>query len=413
MEKNVLSMDFANSFVTLGGEYFEVETWEIDVYRDGQRPGDVQMFGLRDVRSGRRLLIFIFESDEIKLNARYPGNAGLARINIVRRAFDSGVLNFDEADGLQNYEYRPLDMQDSDLSQQTLVSDSEIRQFMRHKAYWMSYMHPRYPGFPITFYTPEDLNYLGATEADVDRNVLRLKNQGMLDEVKILRKRPGLLDIMKLLHPKYKILPKEVLNRFVKPTEKLIAAYESTLNALANTGAGDALYDLPERQSATYRGPFVFISHSSKDAELALALIDLLRGSLALTTDQIRCSSVDGYRLPVGVNMEGKFREEVNASKVVVGLITPSSLASYYVMFELGARWGANLLLAPLLCGVKASELSGPLSLLNALSANNDAQLHQLVEDIANHLELQVQPAASYVRNITAVRTLVDAIANQ
>jgi hypothetical protein len=75
-------------------------------------------------------------------------------------------------------------------------------------------------------------------------------------------------------------------------------------------------------------------------------------------------------------------------------------------MFELGARWGANLFLAPLLAGVKATELSEPLRLLNALSASNEAQLHQLLRDIADQLELHVQPVASYIRNVSAVKTL-------
>ncbi len=167
-----------------------------------------------------------------------------------------------------------------------------------------------------------------------------------------------------------------------------------------------------EHRPSSHSGLAVFISHSSKDTGLALALIDLLKAGLALTANQIRCSSVDGYRLPVGVNSESKLREEVNAARVVVGLITPSSLASYYVMFELGARWGANLFLAPLLAGVKASDLSGPLSLLNALSASSDAQLHQLVADIAHNLGLPLQPAASYIRNVHAVKALADAITN-
>lgn len=166
------------------------------------------------------------------------------------------------------------------------------------------------------------------------------------------------------------------------------------------------------KQPATHRGLSIFISHSSKDAELALALIDLLKAGLGLVADQIRCSSVDGYRLPVGVNTEGKLREEVNAARVVVGLITPSSLDSYYVMFELGARWGANLFLAPLLAGVKAGDLGGPLGLLNALSANSEAQLHQLLDDISKQLNLQLQPAASYLRHVSSVKALVDAIVN-
>lgn len=305
------------------------------------------------------------------------------RINVIRRAFDAGKLNFDEP--YEEHVYQSLDMKDSDFQQQPLVSDPSIRQLIVHKAYCLSYMHPTNPGlYPVSFDTPEDLDYLGASQADIRRNVVRLVNQGMLDKV---------------------------MNRIGRPTEKLIAAYESAQQNTASDGSRDTLRDMPPQPSATHRGPSIFISHSSKDVDLALALIDLLEAGLALTATQIRCSSVDGYRLPVGVNTEGKLREEVNAAKVVVGLITPSSLSSYYVMFELGARWGANLFLAPLLAGVKAGELSGPLSLLNALSANNDAQLHQLLEDIARHLGLQVQPAASYIRNVTAVKALADAIA--
>ena len=185
-------------------------------------------------------------------------------------------------------------------------------------------------------------------------------------------------------------------------------AIEKIFEQEAAMEVSSILRDKPD----THGGPLVLISHSSKDVELATALIELLKSGIGLLADQIRCSSVDGYRLPVGVNTERKLREEVNAAAVVVGLITPNSLSSYYVMFELGARWGANLFVAPLLAGVEASKLSGPLSLLNALSASNDAQLHQLLADIGNHLGLRPQSAASYLRNVTAVKTLADAIAN-
>jgi hypothetical protein len=159
-------------------------------------------------------------------------------------------------------------------------------------------------------------------------------------------------------------------------------------------------------------GPLVLISHSSKDVDLATALIELLKAGIGLLADQIRCSSVDGYRLPVGVNTETKLREEVNTAAVVIGLITPSSLSSHYVMFELGARWGAGRFIAPLLAGVEASKLSGPLSLLNALSANNDSQLHQLLANIADKLGMRVQAAASYVRNVSSVKALADTVPN-
>jgi TIR domain len=152
----------------------------------------------------------------------------------------------------------------------------------------------------------------------------------------------------------------------------------------------------------------VFISHSSKDADLARVVVDLLTAGLGLLADQIRCSSVDGHRLPIGVNTESKLREEVNAAPVVIGLVTPNSLSSHYVMFELGARWGAEMFIAPLLAGVKTNELSGPLSLLNALSASNEAQLHQLLDNVSTRLNLPLQNTASYLRHLLAVKTLVD-----
>jgi TIR domain len=152
----------------------------------------------------------------------------------------------------------------------------------------------------------------------------------------------------------------------------------------------------------------IFISHSSQDKELADALIDLMRSALGLEANQIRCSSVNGYRLPVGVNTEEKLRKEVTAVPVVVGLITPSSLGSSYVMFELGARWGAELFVAPLLAGVEPGGLRGPLSLINALWATDESQLHQLLEDLSKRLALRLQSTSSYTKHVAAVRRLAD-----
>lgn len=164
-----------------------------------------------------------------------------------------------------------------------------------------------------------------------------------------------------------------------------------------------------EIRGKSHQRLLVFISHSSQDETLAKALIDLLKAAIGLVANQIRCSSVDGYRLPVGVNTEDQLRAEVNATKVVIGLITPSSLASHFVMFELGARWGGKLFLAPLLAGVEPRELKAPLGLLNALSAHKTSQLHQLVENIAQVLGMQMQSAASYSDEINAVKRLAEA----
>ena len=116
----------------------------------------------------------------------------------------------------------------------------------------------------------------------------------------------------------------------------------------------------------------VLISHSSRDAELAQALINLLRSGLGLVPRQIRCSSVDGYRLPAGVNTDAQLRREIKSVKVLIGLLTPNSLSSAYVLLELGARWLNELFMIPLLAGIEPEQMPGPHRAFNALSCTTD-----------------------------------------
>jgi hypothetical protein len=141
----------------------------------------------------------------------------------------------------------------------------------------------------------------------------------------------------------------------------------------------------------------IFISHSTEDSGVAELLANLFHSSLHLSKTDIRCTSVDGYRLPAGVNTDEQLRREVLESPVLVGLISHHSFESAYVLFELGARWGKNAFLAPVLApGVSASILKGPLSSLNALSCGSASQIHQLVSDIGSQLKIIPEPAATY-----------------
>jgi hypothetical protein len=75
-----------------------------------------------------------------------------------------------------------------------------------------------------------------------------------------------------------------------------------------------------------------------------------------------------------------------------------------YVLFELGARWGAGKNLIPLIAhGVPMSILSGPISGLNALRAENSAQLHQLVDDLGRQLSIRPQSPAVFDRALQDV----------
>jgi hypothetical protein len=145
----------------------------------------------------------------------------------------------------------------------------------------------------------------------------------------------------------------------------------------------------------------IFISHSSRDARIAEALVNLLRAALNIRADKIRCTSVDGCRLPGGSLTQEQLRQEIHDVRLLIGLLTKKSSQSAYVLFELGARWGASGILIPLLAtGADVSILPSPLSAYTALRCENRAQIQQLVTNIAAILNIESSDPPAYEKQI-------------
>lgn len=145
----------------------------------------------------------------------------------------------------------------------------------------------------------------------------------------------------------------------------------------------------------------LFISHSSQDVRIVTALITLMRSALNLSASHIRCTSVEGYRFDAGITFDDQLRIELRESKLFLALLTPASIGSAYVLFELGARWGAGLPMIPLLAaGAITANLQGPLKSLNALECDVAAQVHQLIDQIAKALNVQPESPSVYQKCI-------------
>ena len=104
-----------------------------------------------------------------------------------------------------------------------------------------------------------------------------------------------------------------------------------------------------EHNRTNTTGIRIFISHSAKDVALATALVHCLEASLELPDGVLRCTSVHGYKLDPGDNADTSLRQSIEDCFVVVGLITPSSIQSGYVVMELGAAWGLRKKTYPVL----------------------------------------------------------------
>lgn len=91
-------------------------------------------------------------------------------------------------------------------------------------------------------------------------------------------------------------------------------------------------------------------------------------------------------------------------AELFIALITPYSIQSPYVLFELGARWGAGKDFIPLLAsGAGPQHLGGPLSGINALNCSVTSQVHQLVEDSAEILSVKPSAASAYLKPLNAL----------
>jgi len=186
------------------------------------------------------------------------------------------------------------------------------------------------------------------------------------------------------------------------------------------TSSGHDLLESWERQmnqsqtsQPVEKGIAIFISHSARDVELAEAFVDFLRAGIGLSEREIRCTTVDGYRFPAGADTDEQLRKEVRTSNTFVGIITPASIKSAYVLFELGARWGAQLHLAPVLAkGASSSFLRGPLRNLNALEASAEPQLHQLLGEIAQQIGRPLANASVYSKALKKLLAAASATDN-
>lgn len=146
---------------------------------------------------------------------------------------------------------------------------------------------------------------------------------------------------------------------------------------------------------ATVVGIKIFISHAAADETLASDLVDCLLASMMLRAEEVRCTSVQGHKLPLGSETATVLRDELDSSAVVVVLLTPNALSSGWVLFELGAAWGGKKNPIPLMVGnLGFDDLPGPLRGSSAVRLTDRNGLVQMIGEVAEKTGTQKQPGA-------------------
>lgn len=94
----------------------------------------------------------------------------------------------------------------------------------------------------------------------------------------------------------------------------------------------------------------VFISHASKDKEIADAFVDvILQGGLSVPIEEIFCVSTDGTKIESGEDWRNTIYESLNSAKINFLIITPNYKESEVCLNEMGASWVTNAKILPMI----------------------------------------------------------------
>ena len=129
----------------------------------------------------------------------------------------------------------------------------------------------------------------------------------------------------------------------------------------------------------------LFVSHSGVDHDLAEALTTLIDKALEVPHNAMRCTSISPYKLAPGENTPERLRRDLGDSKVVLGLITNSSRASSWVLMELGAAWGFNCTVIPVLAAaLEFEDIPEPIGKnIQAVKADDRTGMGDLLDTIS------------------------------
>lgn len=115
------------------------------------------------------------------------------------------------------------------------------------------------------------------------------------------------------------------------------------------------------------------------------------------------------YRLKAGDRTSDRLRSEIFRAEAVLGILTPNTSSSSYVLFELGASWGREGTTLPLLAnGSTSVDVPSPISNLHSLSLDDEDDCYQLLDDIASATTLTRRSAdkkdlAEHINRLVAI----------
>ena len=152
----------------------------------------------------------------------------------------------------------------------------------------------------------------------------------------------------------------------------------------------------------------LFISHAHRDVDIADRLVTAVDIGMDVPPGAIRCTSVPGYQLDLGSMPRDTLAQELTAVECVLAILTPNSLASQWVLFELGATWGLAKSWIPLLAGgLKDDQIPGPFRGAHGGQLSDSTSLVQCFDQLTRTLGWPSKNTIAAYDKLTQIATFV------
>ena len=136
------------------------------------------------------------------------------------------------------------------------------------------------------------------------------------------------------------------------------------------------------KESIEKRVSKVFISHASIDTDIVEEMIEILE-SIGLNSNQIFCTSFEGYGIELGENFLDSIKGELSCDSLVIFILSKSFYESPVCLCEMGATWVLAKEHIPVLVPpLDYSDVKGVVPLSQGFKINEPLKLNLFKEKI-------------------------------
>ncbi|OEE58379.1 hypothetical protein A1OK_15395 [Enterovibrio norvegicus FF-454] len=134
----------------------------------------------------------------------------------------------------------------------------------------------------------------------------------------------------------------------------------------------------------------IFISHASADEKVVRKVVDLLE-AMGVNSQQIFCSSLEGYGIKPGANFLETIKDELNSNSMVLFVLSDNFYNSRVCLCEMGAAWVLSKHCVPIVVPpFKFEDIEGVIPLTQGIAVNDKYKLNSLKETIEDKLAISV-----------------------